>query len=169
MNREQFKDFVSHLFDLITDLASAEKFINDNDSKFSRRTYTRTLFATIDGTICVLKQIALIENSKNPGLLQDSEIKFLESKRQPTKENVKDTIKIVEKIFIFELLEINGKEWGLFCQSIDMRNEVTHPKNKDKFVIDDDQIQIIRGVGKWYLKLIVQILEAIRLEDVCRV
>ncbi|WP_413172437.1 hypothetical protein [Anabaena azotica] len=166
MNSKEFQYWVAYLLDLMLDLKNAENLFNNKDDNFSRRTYIRTLFATIDGTLYLLKQIVLIETLDKPNVLQESDNHFLKKTNIGQKENFKSTIGIVEKTFDIQLdieTHKHNEEWRDFLTAINIRNTVTHPKRKEEFVITDDNIQLIIRVSKWYIYLICRALDAIDL------
>jgi hypothetical protein len=63
----KFGDFTDRLMPLLEDANVAETLLDTDDSQFNRRAYVRSVFAMIEGTVWILKQLVL-EAPAAPGL-----------------------------------------------------------------------------------------------------
>lgn len=73
-------------------------------------------------------------------------------------------VQMINEVFgsnlnIKNIKNISG--WNDFTHSIEIRNDITHPKNLDCFQIDDDELQKIQNARLWFDKFITQTLKEI--------
>ncbi|MES2373406.1 MAG: hypothetical protein V4557_12550 [Bacteroidota bacterium] len=164
-------DIRNSLMPLIEDAAEAENELSKNeDSQFARRTYIRSIFSCLEGTIWILKDVCfnakpqtgvrkmsvaeytmLKEISfelKNNGDVK-SAVKFL---RLP--DNLKFTFKMLNKLFKCNIdLEIGKKNWTNFIETLEIRNRITHPKDSTSFTITDSEIAQCKETSGWFNEL----------------
>ncbi len=165
------KDVWAIIGPLQRDCEQAGKNLQDNDTPFNRRTYVRTVFASIEAVIYVLKQDAL--QYRQPGRFSDGEIAMLEEKTYtldkgqvktqtkflPLDENFLFAIDVVSKVLKSPFkLDNKGKEWQAFKKTIDVRNRITHPKQPELLDIDDEEIE---AVGMAYRLVVGSIIDSI--------
>jgi len=174
----KLKDIMNPLFVLLEDAHSAEQFLDENDTQFTRRAYIRSIFAYIEGTVWILKQTCLkakpISGNKRISLaehaLLSEETYELKSNGEPktqTKflrlpDNLKFTFGLINKLFKTSIdLGVGKKEWDNFLKALEIRHRITHPKESQAFEISDKEIQICKEVCSWFNELVHACFERI--------
>lgn len=171
----QIKD---SLMPMLEDAAEAESNLDKNPkSQFARRTYIRSIFSCLEGTVWILKDVCfkakptsgkrtmsvaefslLKEVSyelKNNGEIGTS-AKFL---RLP--DNIRFTFKTINKLFKSEIdLGIGKKSWNEFLEALEVRNRITHPKQATSFIITDKEIEACKNTSSWFNELTHQSIKA---------
>lgn len=161
------------LMPMIEDAHWAEKALDNEDNQFTRRAYIRSLFAMIEGSIWVLKQVVLhapVQQGKvkrlsaaEYALLSDKtyDLKSNGEPKEQTKylklpENFRFTFHVLSKYFMVELyLGIGAVAWDNFLAAQTIRNRITHPKTSAEFEISDADIAICKKTCSWFNELIV--------------
>ncbi len=156
------------------DAVLAEKNIDTSDTPYNRRAMVRALFAMIEGTIFILKQMALAtaahQNILNTGelLLLEEKIPEITSKgecRMQTKYiNLKDNLTfvshVIKRLHGFTLqLGKDATHWEQFEKTIKVRNRITHPKDPNDLWVSDEDLKNIRAVSSWFFELLVDAME----------
>lgn len=77
MKIERLGDITRPILAMADDVLRAEEGMNAASDAYSRRNYIRSLFAMIEGTVYVLKQMALMAQRARPELLTTAEIALL--------------------------------------------------------------------------------------------
>jgi hypothetical protein len=146
--------------------------------QFWRRDMTRTLFSNIEGFSFIIKKMADRIATANSielhpadyAYILDQEFKYTENGKQkkiPARLGVvKGTVRSVEilakaceypQFFIDETTQ----EFATFERAKEIRHRITHPKNSNSFFINDEELQDIRKVQKWYFSLIENSTKAV--------
>jgi RiboL-PSP-HEPN len=167
---------------LLEDACVAEDYLNSNNSQFARRTYIRSTFAYMEGTIWVLKQLIIqtVSQSKavtNPlqllslaelALLSDISYNLKENgepyeqpKFLPMQKNLRLTVSVFNRFTRSSIdLQTNSTTWNRFNQIIQVRNRITHPKNVGDIDITDEEIQHAIEVCNWFNGISENCIEA---------
>jgi hypothetical protein len=175
----KFGDFTDRLMPLLEDANVAETLLDTDDSQFNRRAYVRSVFAMIEGTVWILKQLVL-EAPAAPGLtktLSVGEYALLADRsfdlssggevRQQTKylklsENLRFTFRTAGKYFRVSFdLQIGKAPWNSFLMAQAIRNRITHPKARADYTITDDELQRVRDTCSWFNTLLWSFAEGI--------
>lgn len=125
----------------------------------------RSMFATIEGVVYGMKQLAFAANSADGTLALDEllvckEITFGlkgngevhgSSMRLTFEPNLKFAFVALAKAFRqpFEL-DTNGQGWNRLVQSIKVRNRLTHPKRSSDLEITDDELAHAIEAYQWF-------------------
>jgi hypothetical protein len=132
--------------------------------QFKYRTLVRTLFAHIEGQLSGIKQIvlrwyrlrAITLTDEELGKLVDESTTFGELKvapiRQPLKENLKFSFKMLGLTPGRTPVNIdtNSPGWRAFCASIDIRDDLIHPKVEQDLVIAEPGMRQVMHAWKWF-------------------
>ena len=175
----KFRHVVDRLVPLLDDAHMAETLLDAEGSQFHRRAYVRSVFAMIEGTIWVLKQVILEAPTVSGApkrlsigecaMLADcgfdltssgevrTQVKFV---RLP--ENLRFTFRMMSKCFGIVLdLKVGTDSWNNLLKSQAIRNRITHPKTTEDYKIDDDEIQFVRDASSWFNDLVVAVANGI--------
>jgi len=158
---------------LLNDAFEAEKFLGENkESQFFRRLYIRSVFAYIEGSVWILKQVCLNAKSANGEkrkislseysilteesyeLKNNGNIKTV-SKNLNLLDNIKFTFKTVNKLFNGKIeLGVGTKSWDNLIDAKKVRNRITHPKSDKEMFVDDNEIENCEKVCSWFNLLV---------------
>lgn len=164
---------------LSADLDEAKERLENNDSQVWRRSYYRTFFAFLEGHTHAWKQLFLffdwwtvdldteykIRNQRKI-INKDGTVQIVDS-YLPLIQNIKLLFKAFAKASHIEpIIADNDKSWELLAKTANVRNRIVHPKKSEDLVISDEEIQLIRHVGKWFLKNSARLLKKRVLADI---
>ena len=153
---------------ILQDAAEAEVYLDDNlGSQFARRTYIRSIFAAIEGTLWLLKTACLAgKSSKGVRVFNPAEFALLKEESYDLKSNgevkvsskflkLPDNIKFVfkyinKRVTVATDIGVGGKHWEEFLLALEVRNRITHPKNASAFTIKDEEIELCRRTSHWF-------------------
>ncbi|KUJ51825.1 hypothetical protein [Chryseobacterium sp. JAH] len=166
-------DIKKGLEPLLDDAFESEELLSKNrNSQFYRRVYIRSLFAYVEGSIWVMKQVCLkaksidgiqrkINISEYSILTEESyELKGNGDIKTGSKainilDNIKFTFKTINKLFNGNLdFGVGSTNWEKLIIAKNVRNRITHPKNEKDMIISDDEILICEEVCSWFNILI---------------
>lgn len=161
------------LMPMIEDAHWAEEALDKEDNQFTRRAYIRSLFAMIEGSIWVLKQIVLHAPVQEGHVKRLSVAEYallsdrtydLKSNGQPKEQtkylklpdNIRFTFGVLEKYFKADFeLGIGKVAWDNFLEAQAIRNRITHPKTSEEFEVSDSEIATCKETCSWFNELIV--------------
>jgi hypothetical protein len=162
------------LMPLLMDAAECEKLLTDNhDSQFYRRLYVRSVFAYIEGSIWILKQVCLKAKSieghyrkisipeysilieESYDLKNNGDIKKV-SMYVNLFDNIKFTFKTINKLFKGDInLGIGTSSWDKLILAKKIRNRINHPKNETDMIISDEEISACEEASGWFDDLVM--------------
>jgi len=173
--RNSVQDSLDVFRALTSDLNEVHDLLLEDASNFRFRTYLRTFFALVEGTLFGLKQIALKVHEHQPCFTY-AEVSLLKEvtyelgdrgrvREKPrfldTLNNLRFTVKCFSKAFGFESDSLfDGIGWQRFQRALEIRHQITHPKNASSLVISelDDgkgtKVDIIADGAEWYANLV---------------
>lgn len=161
------------LMPMIEDAHWAEEALDKEDNQFTRRAYIRSVFAMIEGSIWVLKQVVLNALVKQGGVKRLSVAEYailsdktydLRSNGEPKEqikylklpENIRFTVHVLSKYFKVQLdLGIGTIAWDNFLAAQAIRNRITHPKTSSEFEISDTDIATCKETCSWFNELMM--------------
>jgi hypothetical protein len=178
----------SEIFNVLSaDLKEASELLHSGINNFRLRTYIRTQFAWIEGTLFGLKQVALTMHEHEP-CFSDGELTLLREvtyelsdggnvrerpKYLDTADNIKFIVKSVTKVFSLPDISFDGEGWQCFKELIRLRNQITHPKDAFSLRIIESDSLVTEGKtdlgGKadifvkavdWYRELLVRLVSS---------
>ena len=142
--------------------------------KTKARMLIRSLFATIEGVVYCMKQIAFAANRADGPLTLDElmickEIAFGlkgngevdgSSMRLKFEPNLKFAFAVLAKAFhqTFEL-DTNCVGWNRLVQSVKVRNRLAHPKRSSDLELSDDELRHAIEAYQWFDCQVMTILE----------
>lgn len=157
---------------LLDDVAEAESYLDNHPpkSQFARRTYIRSIFSCIEGTIWLLKDVCFnAKPMKGVRTMSVAEYALLKEESYELKnngeaaisakflrlpDNIKFTFRIINKLFRSEIdLKIGKKDWTDFLESLEIRHRITHPKKATSFEITDKEIERCKNTSSWFNEL----------------
>jgi hypothetical protein len=150
--------------------------LKKTDTQFMRRTHIRALFAFIEGCIYMIKQEAFIHQKykREPNLtpeemiLLNKETPFLEKngkvKKRPNYvdllSNVRFTIECYKKTSNLNYeLDVSGKSWQSFRNSLKVRDRITHPKNSSDMEISDNELKESFLTFSWFRQIVLDLFK----------
>lgn len=166
-------DIKDRLMPMIEDAHWTEEALDKEDNQFTRRAYIRSIFAMIEGSVWVLKQIVLHApvqeghvkrlSAAEYALLSDKtyELKSNGQPKEQTKylklpDNFRFTFNVLKKYFKADLdLGIGTVAWNNFLEAQKIRNRITHPKTSEEFEVSNSEIAVCKETCSWFNKLIV--------------
>jgi hypothetical protein len=176
--RNAVQDSLEVFRTLKEDMDEARNLLFEDASNFRLRTYLRTFFALVEGTLYGLKQVGL-KMHEHQSCFTYAEVSLLrevsyelgdrgrvreKTKFLDTLNNLRFTVKCFSKVFGFESENLfNGTGWQRFQQALEIRHQITHPKNASSLVISevDDgkgaKVDIIVEASEWYANLITEL------------
>jgi len=150
---------------LSNDLDYSIKQLKDYDSQTTRRIYVRSFFAFIEGNSFRQRQIALEAHKRRSSCFSIEEVIMLEEKDVFIQENgnIKIRTKYIDQISNIRFSQncivkaTGAKEpdytdnrWNQLRKAVEIRNRITHPRCKEDFDINDNDLEIINEAKQWY-------------------
>ncbi len=173
--KEALKDLLEIMEILQQDIQEATNNLFKDANNFWLRTYTRAFFALVEGTTFAIKQVALKAHEYQP-CFTEAEISLLKEvsyelnkqgkaksrfKRLETLSNIKFAFKSVVKAFNLESeIAFDDSGWQSFQKSLQIRHQITHPKNASNLAISDlddgqgKKIDTVAEASLWYAEQI---------------
>ena len=163
---------------LLDDSLAAESYLDANDSQFARRAYIRSIFASLEGIVWLLKQVCLkAPNVSGPRRFDPAEFALLQDQTYDLKnngepstqtkflrlpDNVRFTFRVFNRLFQANVdLGVGGNSWTAFLRALDVRHRITHPKKVDELDISDTEIKLCREVSSWFNETVHAAVQAI--------
>jgi len=159
------------------DAQIAEDAVDASDTQYNRRAMVRALFAMIEGTVFFLKQTIFTAGTHKKGslsladalLLLDSSAEMsskgesdLRTKFIRLEDNLRFTANMLKKVYgVTITLGIGSANWDKFQKAIAIRNRITHPKAIEDFVIDSEDLSMLRDVRGWFCQMIADSVNGI--------
>src|SRR5688572_30645255 len=164
-------DIKAPMIKLLDDAEAAETYLDQADSQFARRAYIRSIFASLEGIVWLLKQVCLkVPNISGPRRLDPVEYALLQDLSYDLKnngeisvqtkflrlsDNVRFTFRVFNRLFKANVdLGVSGASWPAFLRALDVRHRITHPKKVEELDITDEEIKLCREVSGWFNEII---------------
>lgn len=171
-------DVTQPMVKLLDDAHAAETYLDQNDTQFARRAYIRSIFASLEGIVWLLKQVCLnVPNVSGPRKFHPAEFALLQDQTYDLKnngetstqtnflrlpDNLRFTFRVFNRLFQAQIdLGVRGAPWDKFLRSLDVRHRITHPKKVDELDISDQEIELYRKVSSWFNETIHKAVQAI--------
>lgn len=154
------------LAELAQDVRVSASALAAQDTQAHRRSYVRTVFASIEGTANHLKIIALERGVASPTLFSNAEIAILreeayalnakgEAYVQPRFLRTEDNLVFALRMYMRDLpaafeIDRGGRGWQSFIQALSIRHRVTHPRRVADLEISDDEMKHVHGAYAWF-------------------
>jgi hypothetical protein len=160
-------DFAIPVRKLLEDATAAEDYLEQKDSQFARRAYVRSVFAYIEGTVWLIKQVCLrvaIEGNLSElslaeqALLSDTAYD-LKSNGEPYEQqkflrlpdNLRFAVRVVNRLCHSSIdLEVGSIRWERFLKVLDTRHRITHPRDATGIDVGDEEINLAIEVCGWF-------------------
>ena len=171
-------DITRPMVRLLDDAQTAETYLDQTDSQFARRAYIRSIFASLEGTLWLLKQVCLkVPTVSGPRRFDPAEYALLQDQTYDLKnngetsiqtkflrlpDNLRFTFRVFNRLFGAQVdLGVSGAPWSAFLKALDVRHRITHPKKVDELDITDDELKLCREVSSWFNETIHATIQAI--------
>jgi len=144
----------------------AIKLLKDADLQYRRRSYVRTFFSYVEGVIWGLAQLSISSGHNNltkEVLLKLEEKEEIENngrieikyKRKRLAERIKSILKtFVRAMDIKTPLDFGVQDWVIFQEAIQIRNNITHPKDKDCLILTKIDVDKVHKSHKWFSEIL---------------
>lgn len=156
---------------LLEDVKSSYDLILSNDNQGWRRAYVRAVFASIEGSIFLVKQVIFSHVELESIDLSSAERAFLleETYQLDDQGNVSIKphygIRLTQNIrFVWnlttrvfgnnEILNVAGSEWNSLQEAIKVRNRITHPKSSTDLLMSDEDLKHTVVAFEWIKSII---------------
>jgi hypothetical protein len=148
----------------------AMELLKENDLQYRRRLYIRTFFSHVEGVLWGLSQLSIASGNQNltkETLLQLEEKKEVQNNGQTeirySRQSLGERIKFVINSFAIAMdVKLNSyfadQDWMMFQAAIQMRDNITHPKDKCNLLITKDDIDKVHRSNKWFSKIVDELL-----------
>lgn len=149
------------------------KSIGPGSSQIQRRSVIRSAFATVEGTVNMIKQVILSDLHLNPGLHSEAEVAMLreesyliddqgnarnQPKFIPTDANLRFAIKMLCRGTNDGLLDLSSEGWQAFRSSLKLRNRLLHPKQIIDLNVSDNEVFEFLKAMRWFVDIFNQSL-----------
>lgn len=175
--KKTLKQILELLPELVRDVSDCEESLAE-DKQYLRRSYVRSLFAMIEGTIHCVKELEFGElytrkKACIPTLVALKEEMFDIDEKGKIKKNTKFVMSANNLRFMVNTFErLYGKDldlgigtlrWTSFKRAIKIRNRITHPKEPGDLNISGKELAIAKNVNEWFNGIVKDIIEHISL------
>ena len=166
MTNEPESQEIHFIQELTDDVLIAGETIRIRDTQAGRRSYTRAVFAAIEGTANHLKILALQWAAENPRLFSNAEIALLreegyalnakgEAYTQPRFIRTEDNLVFALRMYMRDLpaefeIDRGGRGWQSFLDGLGVRHRVTHPREIEDLRITDEEMETIQSAFEWF-------------------
>jgi hypothetical protein len=159
----------------------------ESGDRFWYRMFVRSFFAHIEGLIYKLQIQALNWNeANNLNRLTNAEKAVIKQENYALNKkgkinkhnsfnsidrNLRFTIRILKKVYnVRYILELDSdNRWNDFKKSIQMRNNITHPKNEKDLILSEADIDTLLNARKWFLENFKKLFMIINKEQLIRI
>jgi hypothetical protein len=158
---------------LLDDCSLANSLFHAEDSAFNRRNLFRVFFAAVEGCVFDVKQ-TLLEAAGDIGY-SDAEISLLREESYELTDNgeviARQKFLRVEDNFLFAMnlltspleerfnVDRSSSGWRAFCQSVRVRNRLTHPKYAEALTVTDEELRALRQAMDWFRIVLADALQ----------
>jgi hypothetical protein len=166
LDSSSYWEFGAMLTSLVGDVSMClERLKKEPDNQSERRTFIRTFFAFVEGTVFRMKQLALelheaygvdfteaevaMLREETYDLRENGEV-YTQQKFIPLKSNIKFAFKAYSRIFPIWPLKLDERGWEAFRASLEIRNRVTHPKVSANLLISSQDIETLKMAFDWF-------------------
>jgi hypothetical protein len=152
---------------LMKDFAEVSAQLVESDTPFARRNYIRHLFTLVEGETYIRKQIAIALYEACRVDFSRAELSVLYSEQYsidkgkakartiffPYDEDMRFSFEAFAKACrINYKLDCGGIGWKSFVETRRCRDRLTHPKNSDSLIVNDEDKRRTEIADKWYVK-----------------
>jgi hypothetical protein len=174
----KMRDIQEPMLKLLEDAHDAETLLDEKATQFFRRAYIRSIFASIEGTVWLIKQVCLkakphrghrLIGVAEYALLTDQSYELknngepsVQTKYLKLPDNLRFTAKVVQRLFGARLeLGVGTTKWDDFLKAVRIRNRITHPKTAEELTITDDEISLCKEVSSWFNELVYAFFQGV--------
>ena len=170
---------VARLVDTVTilseDVRYAAGLSKIEDTQFARRAYVRAVFALVEGNINLMVDVILRAYARDEIELSSDEIAPLREESYELSEQGKAVIK--PRFYSFQSrlrfvlglfprlydgshsVDVSGQGWNQFKEAIQLRNRITHPRDKNSFYVTDKELNTVEHARTWFADSIEKLLD----------
>jgi hypothetical protein len=170
------EEFVRMFFALREDAVHWLPTSQGPDNPFRRRAFVRATFAFVEGTVHVMKRIALamgeageIEFSNAElAVLREEHYELGSGKAQTRKMKVRtlDNVRFAVDSFarahkLNAYLKVDGPGWQTVQAGLRIRHRLLHPKSSKDLEVSDEEVEIVNAAGKWFQDAVIELFTGI--------
>ncbi len=156
--------------------AAMKETLEQTGNQYKRRTLVRTIFAHIEGELSMMRQTVLLWHQLKAITLSDQSLRKLADEiaifgddslmpEKPKRLSLKDNLK-----FTFEILgstpgrshisiDTQSEGWNAFGSAIKIRDNLTHPKAEEHFLMTDSDVEQVMLAWSWFVGVSSQALQ----------
>lgn len=152
---------------LANDVYACKEMIIHHDNDCWRRSYIRAVFAYIEGSVFLFKQILLTDTELLEIKLTTAEFVYLKEESFQLSENGEIAtkpnygIRLSQNIrFLFNIynsvygidckVDASESSWNSFKEAMKARNNITHPKGLRDIVVSDEALKYAENTFLWF-------------------
>lgn len=125
----------------------------DQRSQVLRRDFVRASWAYVEAITYALKFMVRVLVDVGACRLEPKEAVFLEQPRTETLKNIKQTIKLVSKVFSVSECDLGGgTDWNHVGPSMKIRDRLVHPKSVASLQVADSEWDAHKDGFVWLVK-----------------
>lgn len=162
---------------LLTDVAKSIERHNSSGTQSDKRDLVRTTFAAIEGAAWVFREHVTQSAQDSYGLEADEIAVLRETTYQvsgdgvirpqpkfiPLVNSIKLIARIATRIVPSKRIDFSGPGWNSVKKAIDIRNRITHPKDKKDLTLTNADVETGTGALFWLLQETSEVMEATNL------
>jgi hypothetical protein len=153
---------------LSDDVVQAIRDLDEEDSPCRRRALVRAVFANIEGTVYYLKIRTLRRAKGNFSRFSPAELAMLREETYsvnarghartrrrytPIPENFRFTMSMFMRGVLPNFrLDLTDDGWVAFCESVEVRNRITHPKSAESLDVTRAEIDLVNKAYRWFVR-----------------
>lgn len=128
-------------------------FRDDHANQVLRRNFVRASWAYVEAITHALKHMTSILVDTGAYDLDPEKAAFLKLERVQTLNNIKETIKLVSKVFDVPKRDLGGGSgWCLVKPALKVRDRLVHPKSARELRVEDAEWKALKGGFKWLVR-----------------
>ncbi|WP_052321233.1 hypothetical protein [Pseudomonas fluorescens] len=133
--------------------ALLDVFKDDHSNQVLRRNLVRASWAYVEAITYALKHMTSIIVDAGAYELETKQAEFLEDERTDTLKNVKETIKLVAKVFKVPERDLGGgTDWCNVKPTLKIRDRLVHPKSAEELRIEDSEWEAHKNCFVWLVR-----------------
>jgi hypothetical protein len=155
------------LKELSKDVGAASERLRQEDTPVARRSYTRAVFAEVEGITNYLKVLSL----RTPLSFSAAELAMLKEETYSVNDKgeayaqlkfvrIEDNLLFALRMYLKDLsivpnIKRDDKGWSAFKKAVGIRNRVTHPRSLNDLLITDDELHEVSVANRWFAFTVV--------------
>jgi hypothetical protein len=157
---------------MVDDITAASDDLSRDDNQYRRRVYVRAIFAHMEAVVYQYKQVLLLAPSlyslgelailreENYNLDPQGNVVTKNDKFVPLKQNYRFTVELFSRYGMpYFTLDCSGTGYQEFGKALQIRHDITHPKDSALIEISDDRLRTVTEAYAWFTKTNGELLD----------